>query len=358
MNAAAFMAAVSCLPDLPPAGLAALDAGGVAPPPNQPAFCGDGLIDFDAGERCDPADGGAAGCSSDCRSVTCEGGLLDDATDHCYFALPAQAKYENATAACENAGGHLVTFVSEDEFGRIAQWKDAGFWVGLQFENAALAYKPPPNVNEPGWSGRCDGCFAHTDAGAKDFAKLPRDAGPRAFSCVVAGAASEPWFSIPCELVTFPLAVVCEREPVGATSHPCNGQTTCLDVRFTAGASRYLYFATAVPAQEASDSCKGLGGSLVVFETREEREQLAREMLTFLPKSPIPKVWIGLSRVNGAWTWANGLPVDKVPLEWADNQPRGGFWAAISVSESLYDTELATVDDGTTRLPYLCELTK
>ncbi len=354
----AFMVGVSCLPDISTAGVAPFDGSSDGPPPSSGGFCGDGVIDFDAGEHCDPADAGLVGCTA-CQ-VTCDGGLLDPATDHCYFALAGNPKVDTAQTSCENAGGHLVTFASETEFASVLAWKKSDFWVGLQFDTAALAYRPIANVGEPGWSGRCEGCYAHVDAGAKNLpSALPDAGGIKATSCVLArGAVDSTWATIGCDLVTLPLGVVCEREPVGTTAHACNGGT-CLSSR-GARVRRYLYVSSSpgVTAQEAIDGCKGIGATLVVFETREEREQVARELLSFLPASPIPQLWIGLARVNGVWTWANGTSSDRYPSVWADQQPRGAntMFSWIELPASTYDTQLAHADDGTAKLPYLCEL--
>ena len=351
---------MSCLPDLkvatPPD---AAPDGPPTGPTSLPGFCGDGVIDFDGGEQCDPADGGLPGCTSKCTIACEDGGFVDDASNHCYFEMGSKAKVEDGTLACENAGGHLVTFVSDAEFARVFAWKASSFWVGLQLSGTANAYTPPPNVNEPGWALRCPGCFARYDPSIGAFPKL-RDGG--AAVCVAAGTiATDPWFAIACDLGVIPVPVVCEREPVGTTAHSCIGGT-CLAVRFTSGTSRYQYFPGPVLAQEAADSCKKLGGTLVVFETREEREQIARELGAVLQKSvPTPEFWIGLSHTNAGWLWANGTPLQATPLEWGDRQPKpaddrvdAGAWISLS---SAYDTQLAVAEtDPTKTLPYLCEL--
>jgi hypothetical protein len=129
------------------------------------------------------------------------------------------------------------------------------------------------------------------------------------------------------------------------------------------GAGHYLYVDNPLAtAQQAFDACQYLGAKVVVFETREEREALARELLSFLKTSPVPKIWVGLSRAsgfskNGAWTWADGGPLDAYPLEWANAQPNGGgAWAYMALSLTTYDVQLVQVDDGTQKLPYICEL--
>jgi hypothetical protein len=154
---------------------------------------------------------------------------------------------------------------------------------------------------------------------------------------------------------------VCEREPVGATAHPCNGGV-CMSVR---SGKHYLYVGTKVWPKDAFLACKNVGATLAVFETHEEREALARELLSFLPKSPSPQIWIGLTRAANevsdasldGWTWADGKPVTGYPLEWANQQPSRGQWAYMQFSfTGVYDTQLVVSDDGTQRLPYLCQL--
>jgi hypothetical protein len=95
VNVGVFMAIMSCLPDISPAKPAGFDGGGeggvVVVPPAQ---CGNGVIELDAGEQCDPGEAGAIGCSS-CQ-IACEGGFVDDTSGHCYFALDASVQYTNA----------------------------------------------------------------------------------------------------------------------------------------------------------------------------------------------------------------------------------------------------------------------
>jgi hypothetical protein len=360
VNVGVFMVALSCLPDLPKAGLT-FDAGDVNPDVIAvvPPQCGNGVVELDAGEQCDPGDAGAVGCVS-CR-VTCEdGGFVDDATGHCYFIGGGpNGQYDTAGKACQAGAAHVVTFVSEAEYTEVLTWAQrlgvTSFWVGLDYDIPSAAWQPPNE--EPGWSSRCPGCYAHVDAGS-DFFPLLRDAGsPKA--CVVAGGTiDDPWFGIPC-MVPGALkapSVVCEREPAGATEHACNGGT-CITVR---GAGRYLYITVPATAQQAYENCQLLGARPVVFETHEEREELARELLTFVPKTT-QSIWVGLSRANGFsqngnWTWADDAGVNAYPLEWGNGQPQTGFtWAYMSLSLMAYDIQLVQVDPGTLKLPYICE---
>jgi hypothetical protein len=359
--AAATAVALSCLPDLaaiPPAPAVLVDAG---PPPNP---CGDGVIDIEAGEQCDPGESDAgAQCTSTC-TVVCEGGLYDDASGHCYtFASPA-LKFDDAHSKCLGLGGHLVTFVSEDEYAKVASWypPDGGvFWVGLSYDLSAFEYKSESD-KEPGWLApdRCPGCYAHLDAGADAFPT----ASPGLKVCLVAAPKSfaTPWYQAQGTVApqVFPVGVVCEREPLGAYGQPCNGGT-CIVLRKTLAEKRYLYVDTPEPAASAQISCRKNGGTLVVLESREEREQLAAELVRIVPPAT-PSVWIGLTRAdaNAGWIWENDASVGgPYPLPWGDREPKLpklARWATMDLPLGKYDTALAHAQDGGLQtLPYVCE---
>jgi Lectin C-type domain len=269
------------------------------------------------------------------------------------------SKYSGAEVSCKNAGGHVVTFASEAEFGRVLQWSPSAsavaFWVGLNYDNnGGNAYIATGGGVEPGWAERCTGCYAHLDAGAPFFPKPPNalDGGPNRACVFARPPISDPWFYADCDLGLIKLPVVCEREPVGTTAQGCIG-ATCLSVR---GKGSYLYLEPAATAQQAFANCQDLGAKPVVFETREEREALARDLLSFLPANSVPKIWIGLSHKNAdaGWVWADDSPAQAYPLEWAASQPALGQWAYIQFT-GQFDTQLATSADGTARYPYICE---
>src|ERR1019366_6483223 len=163
----AVLAAVSCIPDL--ASLAATgDAGGpdqVAADVAQP-YCGDGIIQLEAGEQCDPgalADGatGAQGCTRDCR-MDCDGGFVWNRNNHCYAEQAAADTILGAAQRCGVASPHVVTFASIDELTAVTTAIDAGaFWVGLQPDELQGGYYALA-AYEPGWSTSCPGCFANT----------------------------------------------------------------------------------------------------------------------------------------------------------------------------------------------------
>src|SRR5580658_9920803 len=109
-------AAWACLPDLEIA------------PATQPSFCGDGVINPDAGEQCDPGPDASPmallacpltpmpGCQvGSCQS---DGGTLpfsDPVSHHCYFSMNDTTDVTTAAAICEANLAHVVRFVSEKE---------------------------------------------------------------------------------------------------------------------------------------------------------------------------------------------------------------------------------------------------
>ncbi|MBX3219424.1 MAG: C-type lectin domain-containing protein [Labilithrix sp.] len=345
--------AFACLPDLEafPPGPETREAAASA----QALGCGDGVIETlddggDAGESCDPGDAQPAGCE-DCRFV-CSGGI-DDA-GHCYFLADDTATYAEAVSACSAARGHLVTFASDRESAFASALvatrdADAGYWVGLTFDNNLNAYGTPPNVGEPGWpsaGSSCTGCFAvGADAGA--FAPHGDDAGQRSRDCLVAERGT--WLAVPCEGAR-PFKTLCEREPVGQRIYPCGG-LLCTTIQATVGSKRYVIWQFPETADGAKALCETSypGGSLVVFDSREEREQLVREIVQRL-RSPLEQleVWIGLSHTNGTWTWDDGRPADGAerPLPWGKGQPtpQSSGRAFLRVAET-FDTQLAQSDE-------------
>jgi hypothetical protein len=118
----------------------------------------------------------------------------------------------------------------------------------------------------------------------------------------------------------------------------------------------------ATDPDNAEAACSGLdGGSLVVFGSREEREQLAHEIRARYPEDVDQQLWIGLAEDGGTWTWDDGHPAidGGYPMPWGNAQPitvpgaRAYMHLATNV---LYDTQLAYADDGT-KAPrlYICQ---
>jgi hypothetical protein len=299
--------------------------------------------------------------------------------NHCYELSSNSATFDSqAQTRCSDLGGHVVTFASEEEFGAVAGWMqavDAGaLWVGLslvqtQAERQYISVAP----YEPGWAPDCSGCYVHA---ADPSVALPRvldtsdDGGPPpAQSCIVASSdtARYPnWFQSVC--VAAPnVHTLCEREPVGAQWSQCDGGTSlvCIDLVVTHTTKRYEMQMKPATADGALQGCQALGGRLVVLESRDEREQIWRQ-ISLLPDPP-PKFWIGLSQVTdadggtAAWAWDDGTKADApdaYPSPWARLEPNVGMSASrayLGFFESQPDNTLARSDESVTPLPFVCE---
>jgi Lectin C-type domain len=356
--------AVACLPDLAP--LPDL-------PDTAPAFvgCGDQLIATlddggDAGESCDPGkpndiDAQAQGCQA-CQ-ITCEG-KLDPATGHCYFAAGGgDLTYSDARTRCKNANAHVVTFASSAEVAFVENGvanAGAGYWVGLS-RNSTLNRNYASDVREPGFAyppqGPCTGCFG---SGANDAGVFPFDDGDPSSECLVSRGGS--WFQVGCNKTR---ATICEREPVGIRDQGgCIG-AICFTLPSTAGTKTYLVTISGADPDVAAQTCASLdGGSLVIFESAEEREQLANEIFVRDPTAPEQTLWIGLAQDGGAWVWDDGVPAvpgGSRPLPWGDRQPEltapgPRAFMRLAAAGTAYDTQLAYADDGG-RAPrlYVCQ---
>jgi hypothetical protein len=370
VGAGATVGAGACIPDLPADHPSAADAPPSDAPLPDPATCGDGYIDLAAGEECDPPqrdDGGSLGCSDQCK-VVCSG-LKWSLNDHCYelMAATASSLQDQAGARCASfrGGGHVVTFASEGEFDAVTHYltnADAGsFWVGL--------WEAPDRFNsvnayEPGWSPTCPGCYAHT-ADAK--APLPRSreaiADEAAAGCVEAfpDPSKEPWLQYPCS-GSAALRVVCEHEPEGVHSTACDAGT-CINLVATYPAKTYVYESVPLAWTDAAALCRGLGGTLVVLQSRDEREQLWLELSRL--SIPPPRIWIGLSPAGSpdasTWIWDDGTNVDApdaYPSPWGIAQPSASAPAFLShtPTQPPVDDTLARADPTVHTLPYVCQI--
>jgi hypothetical protein len=352
LTALAFGAAWACLPDL---------TLSVAP------VCGDGVIDPDAGEQCDPGLDGGSGLGCLGCLVSCTGGTLpfvDSTSHHCYFGLGGLANVSDAVTGCEEAGAHVVRFVSRAELAFVGGRAPTGpFWVGLE-EGDAGSWLPIEPTNEPGWSGTCAGCYANT-LGAKTIPLAEPDASSGA--CVASPVLpSESWTQSPCAAKpkdNITRETICEREPPGLRSRSCAGGA-CFTVAATLGAKTYVLGAKRVSARGAPAVCVAQGGKLVFFGTREEREQVASEVFAQRIVPGAEDVWIGLSGpAGGPWAW-EGTDAGLQPLPWGDGQPipLGGAGRAYLLTRAdagLLDSQLAraaSAEDGGADLHLpLCE---
>lgn len=368
---AALAAGGACLPDL--AAIPAEDAsfeGGAAPFRG----CGDGIIETlddggDAGESCDPGtDASVTGCES-CQ-LTCKDGELDPVSQHCYFVAGSDTSYGAAAQRCKDLRAHVVTFASDAEVTIVSKVAAdaAGYWVGLARTPLLLgAYQAnrteepgfpyPPLTTAPSAAGPCPGCFGvGADAGVFPLADVDASDTATDTSCVASRDGS--WFRVPCNSGPS-RSTVCEREPAGARAQDCIGGF-CFSLPQTVGQKTYLVVVSATDPETAAQSCSGLdGGSLVVFTTREEREQLAHEIVTRYPEES-PQLWIGLAEDAGTWVWEDGLvaePASGRPLPWGNAQPEAGAGARafMRVGVGSYDTQLAYTDDTKAPRLYVCQ---
>ncbi len=399
--AASIAAAVACLPDLkdlpvpPEGGAEAGNAGDAGDAAKRPPLCGNGIIDLDAGEACDPGEAGAVGCTNEC-TIDCfdGGGWIDPATDHCYALMPEGGNFMAATRACASVGGHVVSFASE-----MGEWSDVGswtlavgtapFWVnllrppmaeaGTYFQYATVP--SPGEPSEPGWApfGACEGCYAHLRFPATDTSFPKLFAGEAAGECVGAVKDDLTWHSVICGDT---LGIVCEREPPGShavqVSLPQGGTGWTFQVKATLDQGKhYLYDPIAMPAGSAAAFCRSYvdaaGGELVVFKSAEEREQVMAEILA-LPMQAPSELWIGLRRFYvdagadaasvGPWLWEDGVPLGTVPgsvppIPWGDQEPKamGVARAYATPTTGNYDSELAHANDNDfgTQRAFVCE---
>jgi hypothetical protein len=354
LGALSAFAGAACLPDLDVA--TSTDAAPAS-------SCGDGFIDPDAGEECDPGsgDGGATTVCRDCR-VACVVGsdptTIDPASHHCYFEPGQTAQESDAVNACSGAGGHVVRFVSASELALVSTWAaTAPFWVGLM--SGTGGWFPNELTSEPGWVAGCPGCFAGgDDGGAIVKGTLAADQG----RCVVGGTPGA-WSESVCSssVKAFSRWTVCEREPVGTRARPC-GANICLTIAATQSSKHYVVVPTPFVANDAALACVGLGGRLVVFGSAEEREQVAYEIAAQRGLSETTGFWMGLASTPGAaWAWDTSGGMAALP--WGGAQPAGfdggRAYMLVEQGQPAPDSELAragNASDGGGEVHFaLCE---
>jgi hypothetical protein len=391
VGVAAAGASGACIPDLP------------ADSAQPTVLCGDGVIELDAGETCDPGQALADASVSNCTNcqMQCPGGLLWK-NNHCYqltdtFPLPGrngrmpQLDRSIFGQICQD--GHLVTFAGEEEFQTIAGYFDASsFWVGLEtapVSPGTFVSTPSRYISvasfEPGWQPMpmCPGCYAHTATPNSPLPATP-DASidGAAEDCVVAfsGDVDAAWHQYPCSILSqayqspfsllrgsFP-RVICEAEPIGVQSTRCEAGI-CIDLVKTYPTKHYVYGTKPVTASDAQKACAALGARLVVLQSADEREQLWRELFRIpLVPSGAWGVWIGLSqatpfgrRGRPTWVWDDGTPDDGTyPSPWGVGLPTGVgttrafLWHA--TPQGPDDTLARDDQPASTLLPYVCEM--
>jgi hypothetical protein len=356
------LAAMACIPDLP-SNQGAPQDGSVGGPDAAKPYCGDGIIDPQSGEQCDQGPDGSAYCTADC-GVVCNGGFVWQRNDHCYFSLPLGATSLNeAMGRCAGGAAHVVTFASEQELDAVVGAIDAGaFWVGLGFDTNGNGYTSEHSL-EPGWGPACPGCFAHVPDPTQP---LPGDGGlcVEGFSDLAAS-----WQQCPCVDAGGRgrrIRVICEREPFGGLQRACiDAGISCIELAWTAGKKRYVYFHNAAPSDgpdgSAEHACASLGGTLVVLQSPDEREQLWRAIS---PGQVQSSLWIGLSLPEGgsSWVWDDDESQDAYASPWAIRMPRdpGGtraFLVQNGGTPAAVDDTLAHNGNGFPAFfPFVCQL--
>lgn len=327
----------ACLPEL-----SALKSAGATDAGDETATleplnpCGDGFIDEDGGEECDVGDASTAcvGCKIACPGVT------DDASAHCYYVAEAGVTtYPNAAVSCP--GGHVVTIGSEREAAFVDALDAGPYWVGAS-NNEGVGGFGAAVATEPGFriAGGCTGCFVRplveTDAGSGCV--VATDGGWSLTSCGDAGAAT-----------------ICEREPLGIRSFLCGGPL-CATVK---GVTKsYVIYLTGATAENAATECARYDG-LAVFETREERERVVREIVLRLEAQELPfEAWIGLSFDGGTWSWDDGVSAEDAgrASPWGADQPSTNAGRAfIRINPASFDSQLARTANDAGVKPFICQ---
>jgi hypothetical protein len=142
----------------------------------------------------------------------------------------------------------------------------------------------------------------------------------------------------------------------------------------TWGRKSYVFQPNPQTADAAEGACERLGGTLVVLQSRDEREQLWHELSQLSLITQVPsQFWVGLSMratEDGgaeAWVWDDKTLADApdaYPPPWAVDQPREAgagprAYLAAMMGLNTVDGTLAQTDprtDPQTTLPYVCQI--
>ena len=247
-----------------------------------------------------------------------------------------------AAGTCSNIKAHILTLDGRDELlatlspGDIPLHGNSRLWLGLtQVDGGFGAVN-----NEPGWAGAgaCPGCYV--PGVSNSAASLPIfDAGADAGSpsCVTLLDDVPTAQATGCNAAA---KVVCEREPVGSRERPCQARSDatvlegyCFDLVATMNIKKHYFFYTPTTAAKdesaAASYCESLGGhgtpsgTLITFDSPDEREQLLWELNQSGHLRDLQDFWIGLVSVSADgggvdWAWDDGA---QHPISWAADSP-------------------------------------
>jgi hypothetical protein len=223
----------------------------------------------------------------------------------------------------------------------------AGYWIGLHKEVGSSSYSNVETTIEPGWTPKCTGCYARFDeAGPPD---------PDAGRCLTASKiADAAWSAAMCASKVQGKATLCEQEPPGHRTTPCLGNNVCFSVAATLGGpprtKRYVFVPSVLAYADAAKACASLGASIVVFDSREEREQVAAEVARMADD-----FWVDLVKAGGTWGWDSGLDPSAV---WAAGEPvsGNGTYAYVAMEPGRFDSELAHAANDAEPHYVVCQL--
>jgi cysteine-rich repeat protein len=339
--------------------LPSLDSSMLGPPPESSmgdahaSVCVGGAPNamIEGEEWCDDGNlDDADGCTSDCR-LDCSGPgkFLWPVNQTCYFLQDASVSPAEAFARCMDAGNkaHVLTLRSEQENAAIT-----GFLLpSLGVDKVMLGLRPNADGSEwvsagegePGWSPACPGCYAFWNPGEPRVDAVNRTA-------IMSRDAGWKW-TVDSSVGKY--ALLCERELPGRPKNLCQDEqgcdpktTTILAPWWVESTRDRVRYATA-SFDTARADCEAWGGSLLSFDSEEERALL----VSYGPMYPF---WIGLLRASAAdpWTWIDGAGRD---IPWADELQKEQAGAGALVGTPSFDTNLVQARTPDTELSAVCK---
>jgi hypothetical protein len=158
----------------------------------------------------------------------------------------------------------------------------------------------------------------------------------------------------------FGRVTLCEQEPPGSRATPCLGDKLCFSTPATQSGGvgsrtkQYVLVPALAAYGDAVTTCNTLHGSLLVLDSREEREQVAVVAASLSPN--VPDYWLGLTRGKaGVWSWSSPLDPSEV---WATDEPVNatGTHAYVDVHVGKIDSSLAHVAGDAETHFVICEM--